>query len=688
MTPTLECHGGDDPAPRPVPWSVVAFGGTAVFTVGFSILVLGLAPAGGWRDITEFQWAAAVLGIPHPPGSPVPALLGRLVALVPVGSIAWRVNLLSALSGALALALAYGLAVEVLGAVRPQARPWTLGCAALGSPIVLLGSPVFREHAATAEVYALQAALAALLAWQWIRVTEVRGRADVRPVASLALLGALGAGVHVSFAFYLAALVAWFAVRERGWVGPRAASVVAAVVVVGGAVFAYVPLRAATHPSINWGDAVTLDRLRYHLTDQKDWEKHDDGKATENTIGGASAAPGATPAPSAGVAERAGRKLGAVAEGASMWCGLLYRYLLGEMGSVTSGLAALGFILAAVCAPRVAGVVAALVVAHLAFAIPIGKWANPTGYNPVYLLVSVLACVPLGWLAGHAVVRARAALAGLVVAVMLVPPVLRVAEAWPRLDALADDFRADDLTREMMRPLSPNTILLAAHLWPMFGYLREVEGYRTDVDVVFRNEIYETQRMRLDPKRVSAIVIPGGDVPLEGRAARVLRMRAFLELNHRAGRPLAWQSEADDLYFRVRPTGLLFDYAPGDGEADPLVAAPGTTAALDRWLTTFEPGGSRREWLRELDDFEEAILPVARYAGWQAAHLECDEASRWWGRARVVLGPAEPGIPWTAGLAEMVRLCPAQRASRDAGRPAPQGGGSPSSASPSSAAGE
>ncbi len=688
MTTAIERHGEGNASPRPVPWSVVAFGGTAVFTLGFSILVLGLAPAGGWRDITEFQWAAAVLGIPHPPGSPVPALLGRLVTLVPVGSIAWRVNLLSAFSGALALALAYCLAVEVLGAVRPRIRPWVLGCAALGSPIVLLGSPVFREHAATAEVYALQAALAALLAWQWIRVTQVRGRADVRPLASLALLGALGAGVHVSFAFYLAALVAWFAVRDRAWVGPRVASVVASVVVVGGTVFAYVPLRAATHPSINWGDAVTLDRLRYHLTDQKDWEKHDDGKATENTLGRASAAPGAAAAPSPGLAERAGRKVRALGASVSTWCGFLSRYLQGEMGAVTRALAALGFVLAAVNAPRVAGVVAALIAAHLAFAIPIGKWANPTGYNPVYLLVSVLSCVPLGWLAGHAAVRARAAAAGALVVVMLAPPALRVADAWSGLDALADDFRADDLTREMMRPLRPNTILLAAHLWPLFGYLREVEGYRTDIDVVFRNEIYETQRMRLDPTRVSAIVIPGGDAPLEGRAARVLRMRAFLELNHRAGRPLAWQSEADDLYFRVRPTGLLFDYAPGGGDADPLVAAPGTTDALDRWLTSFEPGGSRRGWLRELDDFEEAILPVARYAGWQAARLECDEATRWWQRAREVLGAAESGIPWTGGLAEMVRLCPAQRASRDDARAAPQGGDSPSSASPSSAAGE
>lgn len=663
-----------DGRPPAVPWEMLAFGCTAVFTVGFSILVLGLAPSGGWRDITEFQWAAAVLGIPHPPGSPVPALLGRLLTLCPVGSIAWRVNLLSAMSGALALALAYALAVEVLTIIGPLARPKILAAAASMAPLALLGSPVFREHAATAEVYALQAALSAALAWQWLRVARAPVRADIRPVASLALLGALGAAVHVSFAFYLGALVLWFAVRDRGWLGPRAASVVASVVVLGGVVFAYVPLRAATHPSINWGDAVTLDRLRYHLTDQKDWEKHvdgQDGKSADKTIGAGTSAAVTAPAPD--WSERASGKVRALAASTSMWLGFLTRYVKGEIGTYTAVIALVGLGLAFAYARVAGGVITALIVAHLAFAIPIGKWANPTGYNPVYLLVTVLACVPLGWLVGHPRIRARRAVAWGVVLAMLAPSATRLAGTWSRLDSLADDFRADDLSREMMRPLRPNTILLAAHLWPLFGYLREVEGYRTDVDVVFRNEIYETQRMRLDPTRVSSIVIPEGSGPLESRADRVLRMRAFLELNHRAGRPLAWQSEADDLYFRVRPSGLLFEYAPSASGSEPLAAAPGATEALDRWLASFESDGSRRGWLREIDDFEEAILPVARYAGWQAAHLECEEAARWWERARKVLGPAEAGIPWTGGLADMVRLCPAQRAAREPSQSPAQG---------------
>ena len=39
------------------------------------------------------------------------------------------------------------------------------------------------------------------------------------------------------------------------------------------------------------------------------------------------------------------------------------------------------------------------------------------------------------------------------------------------------------------------------------------------------------------------------------------------------------------------------------------------------------------------------MLPVARYAGWQAAHLECDAAAQWWERARKILG-----LPLAAGM--------------------------------------
>ncbi len=649
---------------------VVSLAACAVLVAGFAVLVLGVAPSGAWRDVDEFQWAAASLGVPHPPGSPVPAMLGRLAALLPVGAIAWRVNLLSCLAAAVGLAVAYRLAIALLAMACPR-LPLRTGCLVASlAPLALVGSPVYREHAATAEVYALQALLTGVLALAWLRTAVAPGaRHDLRPLAALVLLTALGTGVHVSFAFDLVALLAWWLVRERGAITPRAAGVLASLVLLGGAVFAYVPVRAAARPSINWGDAVTLDRLRYHLTDEKDWEHHDE-QTTESAPApvGASATgvpAGASSAASGGIGAMV-RGIGARLAGAAVWCGLLHGYLLEQLGWFGEALAMAGLALLALRAPAAGWVVTLLIAAHLAFAIPVGKWANPTGYNPIYLLAAALACLPVGALAASRA-GSRAALARLGVAVVaLAPAAARVASVGDALQRYAEDFRSDDLTRAMVRPLAPDTILLAAHLWPLFGYLREVEGYRTDVDVVFRNEVYETQRMRLDPGRVPDVAVPQTGA-LETRADRVVHMRAFLDLNHRRGRPIAWQSEADDLFFRVRPAGLLFAYAAAEGGDDRLAPTADAPLVLADWLTSFQVGGSRRFWLREVDDFEEAILPVARYAGWQAAMLACEDAAEWWRRSESVLGPWKAGISWVAGLEELLESCPREREARARG---------------------
>ncbi len=649
--------------------AMVTLGAAAVLVLGFAVLVLGVAPSGAWRDVAEFQWAAASLGVPHPPGSPLPVMLGRLVALVPVGAIAWRVNLLSCLAAAVALAVAYRLAAALLAIAWPNVATSVRAFVSLLAPFVLLGSPIYREHAATAEVYALQALVTGWIALAWLDVALRPGsRGDVRPVAALVLANALATGVHVSFAFDLVAVLSWWVVRERAAISPRASAVVASLVLVGGAVFTYVPVRAAARPSINWGDAVTLDRLRYHLTDQKDWEHHgeqsNEAAHTSATEGGASSA-----TPSVAATENPQRGLGrALRErfsSVSMWSGMIHGYVRDQVGWLGEALALAGLALLFRRASAAAWVVVALVVAHLAFAIPVGKWANPTGYNPIYLLAGALACVPIGGVIAS-LTGSRGTLAQMAIAALaFVPGVARLAGDDEALRAYADDFRSDDLTRAMVRPLPPDTILLAAHLWPLFGYLREVEGYRTDVDVVFRNEVYETQRMRLDPGRVPDVAVPDTG-ELVTRADRVVHMRAFLDLNQRRGRPIAWQSEADDLFFRVRPEGLLFGYVGGGGEAD-LVPAPGTERTLEAWLASFRIGGARRHWLREMDDFEEAILPVARYAGWQAARLRCEEASDWWQRSAGVLGPWKSGLGWAAGLDELIQACPRERAKRDEG---------------------
>src|SRR5688500_20265102 len=57
------------------------------------------------EDDGLFVLSSYFLGIEHPPGYPLFTLLGKLSTLLPVGSVAYRVHLLSALFGALTCAL-------------------------------------------------------------------------------------------------------------------------------------------------------------------------------------------------------------------------------------------------------------------------------------------------------------------------------------------------------------------------------------------------------------------------------------------------------------------------------------------------------------------------------------------------------------------------------------------------------
>jgi len=80
-----------------------------VFLAAFALYLRTTCPTlGGAFDSEEFQHAAYTLGIVHATGYPLYLLIGKLfTTLVPIGNVAYRMNLLSALLTALAVVLVY-----------------------------------------------------------------------------------------------------------------------------------------------------------------------------------------------------------------------------------------------------------------------------------------------------------------------------------------------------------------------------------------------------------------------------------------------------------------------------------------------------------------------------------------------------------------------------------------------------
>jgi hypothetical protein len=215
-----------------------------------------LAPSTAFWDASEYIAASYMLGIPHPPGNPLFVLLGRVATLLPVASsVAVRVNLLSAVSTAVACGVWFLVAHRVLSAWRP-ARWQRLGGAALASLLGATAFTVWNQSVVTEKVYPVALAGIALVSWLAMRwLDEPDGpRAD-----RLLLLAAylLGLGYANQMAGIIPApclAIAVLAHRPRTVLRWRLVLAGLALALVGLTPFATQPIRAAYAPAINEGE--------------------------------------------------------------------------------------------------------------------------------------------------------------------------------------------------------------------------------------------------------------------------------------------------------------------------------------------------------------------------------------------------------------------------------------------------
>lgn len=156
--------------------------GIALFLFTFAIYLRTLAPsvAEMFDDSLEFQLVAQRMAIAHPTGYPLFSILLKLFTFLPVGDVAYRVNVATALFGALAVSVLFAAARQVIDSrVAP----------ALAALVFAFGE-TFWSQAVLAEVYTLQALLTAAMLWltlAWAADLKDRSPHGRIPLTAIAL---------------------------------------------------------------------------------------------------------------------------------------------------------------------------------------------------------------------------------------------------------------------------------------------------------------------------------------------------------------------------------------------------------------------------------------------------------------------------------------------------------------------
>ncbi|MEK7818043.1 MAG: DUF2723 domain-containing protein [Actinomycetota bacterium] len=240
----------------------------AAVLMGLASLVLfsiTLDPDVQAHDSGEWQAVADKLGVSHPPGSPLYALIGWLFTLVPFGSVAGRVTFVSAVVGAAGVSALFVLMMLILDRWLP----------AIVAAASLAVAGLWWSHASVATPYNGIPAMIALLL---ILLVYWQRRGSPRLVWAGALLFGLGMGYHPSLVFFLPVLLAGVVVLGpwRDLLKLRTAIITVLLFAMGLSVYAYLPIRSAANPEIMYEKVDSLSSLVRYVTagDQREAGEH------------------------------------------------------------------------------------------------------------------------------------------------------------------------------------------------------------------------------------------------------------------------------------------------------------------------------------------------------------------------------------------------------------------------------
>ncbi|MBN2468648.1 MAG: DUF2723 domain-containing protein, partial [Deltaproteobacteria bacterium] len=234
-----------------------------LFFTPFAIYLTTLCPTMYWRDAPEFQVVGYQLGIAHPAGSPVYALVAKIFTSIPFGSIAFKTNLVSAFFGALLIFLVFLLIINCLGFIFPVKGNRLSTLAATLAVSFYAVSMSLWHNSIVAEVYTLQNCFIVSIA-----ILLLRGvRESRKPLIYLAaFLFGLSTGAHIIMILYIPASLLFIWLFYRRFFTPHNLGIIVMFLILGASIYLYLPARSSANPYYDWGNPENAENFVTHVT--------------------------------------------------------------------------------------------------------------------------------------------------------------------------------------------------------------------------------------------------------------------------------------------------------------------------------------------------------------------------------------------------------------------------------------
>jgi hypothetical protein len=214
----------------------------ALFIVCLVVMLRTMAPTVYELDSAELATGAATLGIVHPPGYPLYTLVAHLFTLLPLGDVAFRVNLLSVICLTLAALFLYSLLVLL---IRDK---WI----AVVATLMFTWSYFIWQTGTAAEVYAPQLLSLALCGWslaKMYRDHEDQKNHQGRGALRTGFLFGVAVAVSPPLVLFALGLGVAFIFMRVPWRKCVLAALISAVVFL--STLLYFPIRYAAQPQFN-----------------------------------------------------------------------------------------------------------------------------------------------------------------------------------------------------------------------------------------------------------------------------------------------------------------------------------------------------------------------------------------------------------------------------------------------------